>query len=279
MKTDTPPKEKPTGSENYPAGHTDSQIVAKPADTGNGFSSLAEATVKSTGGQAVSAATASDPVQTREVGFALTTAKNESRVDSRLLASHLGNQHRHVMALIEKYAVRFEGFSQLLFKNAVGARQQGGGNPERYALLNENQAYFLLALSRNSARVVDLKAKLIQAFSEARRADHQQQAEYLPTYRRLHEVVHSLTNASSHGKFVHMNVNKLVNKAAGVEAGQRSSLALPQQSLLIVAQALAAQAMQGAADHHAGYERAKQSLLALSEAVNMQNLGFCHGGS
>lgn len=41
MHTDTTPKEKPTGSDNYPAGHTDTRIVLDPADPGNkGFATL-----------------------------------------------------------------------------------------------------------------------------------------------------------------------------------------------------------------------------------------------
>lgn len=207
-------------------------------------------------------------VQPREL--TLTTTKTETRVDTRLMAMHLGNQHRHVMALIEKYADKFRGFGQLLFKNAVGERNQGGGNPERFALLNEDQAFFLLSLSRNSTQVVDLKVKLIQAFSEARRAADQRQGEYLPTYQQLHEVIHSLACESSNEKFVHMNVNRLVNRAAGVEAGQRATLALPQQSMLIVAQAVAANALRGATDHHAGYERVKQSLLALTAVTQLE---------
>ena len=41
MHTDTPQSKKPTGSANNPAGHTDSQIVPNPADTGKVFASLA----------------------------------------------------------------------------------------------------------------------------------------------------------------------------------------------------------------------------------------------
>ncbi|MDO8248389.1 MAG: hypothetical protein Q7T78_01540 [Rhodoferax sp.] len=40
MHTDTTPKEKPTGSANNPAGHTDSQIVPNPAGAGNDFANL-----------------------------------------------------------------------------------------------------------------------------------------------------------------------------------------------------------------------------------------------
>ena len=212
------------------------------------------------------------PTSAQPCELTLTTANTETRIDTRLMALHLGNQHRHVMSLIEKYAEKFQGFGQLLFKNAVGKRNQGGGNPERFALLNEDQAFFLLSLSRNSDRVVNLKVKLIQAFREARRAADQRQVEYLPTYHQLHDLIHSLACNSSNEKFVHINVNKLVNKAAGVRAGQRATLALFQQSMLIVAQAVAANALRGATDHHAGYERVKQSLQALAAMTQLEYL-------
>ena len=41
MHTDTTPKEKPTGSANNPAGHTDIQIISNPAGAGNDFARLA----------------------------------------------------------------------------------------------------------------------------------------------------------------------------------------------------------------------------------------------
>jgi phage regulator Rha-like protein len=225
----------------------------------------------------MSAAVAAKPLHAVNASLSLTTLNHESRVDSRLLAGHLGNQHKHVIALIEKYADKFRGFSQLLFKNAVGARLQGGGNPERYALLTEDQAFFLLTLSRNSDHVVDLKVKLVQAFSEARRMADQRQTEYLPTYQRLHDTVHQLAGQSANEKFVHINFNKLVNKTAGLEAGQRPKACLSQQAMLIVAQAVATQAMQGATDHHDGYQLAKRSLSALAAVLNVQQLATQHG--
>ncbi|MFZ4702617.1 MAG: Rha family transcriptional regulator, partial [Candidatus Methylumidiphilus sp.] len=82
--------------------------------------------------------------------LALTTTATEARVDTRLLAHGFGNKHKAAMALIERYSDRFKSFGQLTFKKEVGKRKQGGGNAERYALLNEDQAYFLLSLSRNN---------------------------------------------------------------------------------------------------------------------------------
>jgi phage regulator Rha-like protein len=197
--------------------------------------------------------------------IALVATKTESRIDSRTLSAHLGNRHKAVMALLERYAEQFKGFGQLPFQKEVGERAHGGGNPERFALLNEDQAFFLLSLSRNSEHVVKLKAKLVQAFREARQLADQHRFEYLPTYHRLHEEVHAMAAGSSNRHFVHANINKLVNKTAGIEAGQRKSCTdLPQQAMLILAQAVATNALQGALDHHEGYQRVKQCLHALA---------------
>ena len=217
------------------------------------------------------------PAQPVSPDLALTTHKNEVRVDSRLLANHLGNQHRPVMVLIEKYAESFASFGKVLFEKA-SSLDSLTGQRKRFALLNEDQAFFLLALSRNNNRVVALKVKLIKAFSEARRAVDQRQTEYLPTYHRLRDKIHQLAGQSPNEKFVHINFNKLVNKTAGLEAGQRPKAGLSQQAMLIVAQTVATQAMQGATDHHDGYQLAKRSLSALAAVMNVQRLGLQYGG-
>ena len=203
--------------------------------------------------------------------FTLTTVKAEPRIDSRLLAKSLRNKHKAAMALIERYADKFKAFGQLPFKKEVGGRAQGGGNPERFALLNEDQAFFLLSLSRNNDHVVGLKARLVKAFGEARRAAGQHQAEYLPTYHQLHDELHALAAGSDHERHVHMNVNRLINKTVGLEAGQRSAAPMPVQSLLAVAQAVAVKAAHGAPDHRAGYQRIKSAMDALS-AVTMTGI-------
>ncbi|MDY7567515.1 Rha family transcriptional regulator [Pseudomonas sp. RTC3] len=98
----------------------------------------------------------------------LIQSKGEPRVDSRVLAEQLGTQHKSSIELIDKYADKIRRFGHLPFQTEVGKRAQGGGKAERFALLNEDQAFFLLALSRNTDRVVELKSSLIMAFREAR---------------------------------------------------------------------------------------------------------------
>ncbi|WP_439854036.1 Rha family transcriptional regulator [Pseudomonas yamanorum] len=98
----------------------------------------------------------------------LTRVGEEPRVDSRQLAEQLGNQHKNALALIERYLAKFEEFGVVPFQTEKPLAGTAGGRPERLALLNEDQAFFLLSLSRNTARVVELKASLIMAFREAR---------------------------------------------------------------------------------------------------------------
>ncbi len=200
----------------------------------------------------------------------LTTTATEARIDSRLLALQLGNKHRHVMALLDKYLDKLKLLGHVRFQNADGERKQGGGKAERYALLTEDQAYFVLNLSRNTDRVVNLKVKLIQVFSEYRKAAEIRRTEYLPSYHYLQDAIHAVSASSSNEGRVHMNVAKLVNKTVGLQAGQRAVASMPQQAMLIVAQTLAARAMQSAFDHHDGYQRVKQSMLALSECTKLQ---------
>lgn len=98
----------------------------------------------------------------------LTHTENEPRVDSRQLANQLGTKHKNPMALIERYLAKFAEFGVVPFQTEKPLAGTAGGRPERFALLNEDQAFFLLSLSRNTDRVVDLKADLIMAFREAR---------------------------------------------------------------------------------------------------------------
>jgi phage regulator Rha-like protein len=230
-------------------------------------------TKKVTGGSYTTTATTS--ISTTDftgVEVTLTTCATEARIDSRLLAHGLLNQHKAVLTLLDRYVDVFKHHGQLTFKKEVGERKQGGGNAERYALLNEDQAYLLLNLSRNTKVVVSLKSKLIAAFGEARRAADMRRTEYLPSYHYLQDSIHAVSATSSNEGRVHMNVAKLINKTVGLQAGQRAAAAIPQQAMLIVAQTVAARAMQSGVDHHDGYQRVKQSLLAFSACTMLEGV-------
>jgi phage regulator Rha-like protein len=188
----------------------------------------------------------------------------EPRVDSRLLAQYLGNRHQHVRELLTDYA---EDFRQLGILRFQTGEIRGRGQPERYALLNEDQAYLLLAYSRNTRHVRDLKVRLVLAFREARQRADLHGAEYLPTYHGLHDEIARLAHGSSNARFVHLNVNRAINQAVGIESGSRKYLSTARQSILAVAQSIAAQAMARAHDHHEGYQQAKAALRRLGTVL------------
>lgn len=67
--------------------------------------------------------------------------------------------------MVKKYAGNFEQLGILRFETE---EIKGRGQPEKFALLNEDQTYLLLTFSRNTAKVRQLKVNLVRAFKHAR---------------------------------------------------------------------------------------------------------------
>ena len=87
-------------------------------------------------------------------------------VDSRLIAQELGIEHESFMRTIEtNKTVTGQAFGILRFQ--IG-KIDGRGRPERYVLLTEDQATFLMTLSRNTPQVIECKLKLVLGFSRAK---------------------------------------------------------------------------------------------------------------
>ena len=80
--------------------------------------------------------------------------KTEFRVDSRLLAPALDHRHRTILENIDKYRSQFEALGNLPFKTERLKTERLGYRDHRYALLNEDQCYFLMTLMRNNNHIV-----------------------------------------------------------------------------------------------------------------------------
>lgn len=122
----------------------------------------------STTGKRKAATIKASASNTGKSDITLTQHNGVHRVDSRLLAKQLGNQHESVMKSIKAYPADFEELGVLRFEIGKPPTGSKGGRPEEYALLNEDQCYLLLTYSRNTLRVRKLKISLIKAFREAR---------------------------------------------------------------------------------------------------------------
>jgi phage regulator Rha-like protein len=237
--------------------HTHTQDKAADATNANGLHTHSQADSRTHESQAK--ATVSD--------FTLITTTPEARIDSRVLAQHLHNKHQSLFELIKNYRADFEELGILRFQTGVIA---GRGQPEKFTMLNEDQSTLALSYSKNTPRVRQLKVKLVKAFGEARRAAYLRKTEYLPSYHRLSDAIHNAAAGSTNEKHVHGNVARLLNKTVGIEAGQRATASTSQQSYMVLAQDMAARAMQSSADHHVGYQRVKQSMQALVACITMQ---------
>lgn len=96
----------------------------------------------------------------------LLQVEGEYLLDSRIVAKGLDIQHNHFKETIVKYQPRIEHFGQLRFQTEVVNGHNGGGNPEKYFMLNRNQIFFLITLSRNTEEVLDWKEAIIDALDQ-----------------------------------------------------------------------------------------------------------------
>jgi phage regulator Rha-like protein len=90
-------------------------------------------------------------------------------VDSRIIATELGIEHRALMQTVKKHIEKIEmAFGVITFDLDKPLEGSQGGRPEKYALLTEPQANLLMSFSKNTDQVVDCKIKLICAFEKAK---------------------------------------------------------------------------------------------------------------
>jgi phage regulator Rha-like protein len=203
--------------------------------------------------------------------------KNEARVDSLFMAKSLCIQHKNVLALIDSNKDNFQELGRVAFETRVVSKN-GAGQKTRIALLTEDQSYFLLTLTRNTKHTTRLKVDLVKSFSRFRK--HQQTTEdYLPFYHELHDNVKALSDlAHQNGSQVkesllHMNFNKLINKAFGLDAGQRPDLSPVLRVKVTAANVIAGdivdRCMKSGLDHKATYQKVKQAIFALAEPARL----------
>lgn len=120
----------------------------------------------------------------------------EPRVDSRILAVDWDIKHQSLRELAETYHSELESFGHVRFETGDGGnRPQGGGMAERYLLLNESQALFLLTVSRPNIRTVALRTELVRRFIAYRERLRQAGTQMQITGSELREMGREMTAA------------------------------------------------------------------------------------
>jgi len=106
---------------------------------------------------------------------------DEFATTSEIISQNTDVQHKNILELIKTYLEQIEQFGVVAFETRKGkALPQGGfAKPTEVAILNEQQATFLLTLMRNSDVVVRFKLELVKEFYRLRN-DSQPKARDLP---------------------------------------------------------------------------------------------------
>ena len=214
-------------------------------------------------------------IQQTDAELKLIEIKKEVRVDSRLIADQLGIKHKNLLETIDKHLPHIERLGVVPFQTEKPRKGSKGGRPEKLCYLNEDQSIFLMTLSKNTERVVELKFQLVKAFSRYR--EGQQGAEdYLPYYHTLHDSTALLAkqareSGSTAAEWTfHSNINRAINKAFGIEAGTRSKLpgAIKVQvtNAQLVANMAIERCLEDGIDHHEAYQRVKGLVTSLARA-------------
>lgn len=157
----------------------------------------------------------------------------EPRIDSRLLAPELNHRHRTIFENILKYKDQFKTLGLLPFETeAVNLNDARGVKYQKFALLNEGQCYFLLTLMRNNDVIVEKKAKLVQAFLQAKDQlvlHELARIEGKAVRRTETDAIKSLVEyasakGSSNANMYYANITRMTNNLLGIKAGKRDQL-------------------------------------------------------
>jgi phage regulator Rha-like protein len=179
----------------------------------------------------------------------ITLVQSEFRVDSRLLATQLDHRHRTILENIDKHILELQELNPLPFETEKGIALATGGfaKATRYALLSEDQCYFVLTLMRNNDKVVRLKLNLVKAFSNARKQIAERdmvRLEGKKVRRSETDAIKDLiTYAKGQGsttddRWFYVNLTVMTNNIMGVKAGQRDFMDSRQLQLLKLAETM-----------------------------------------
>ena len=202
------------------------------------------------------------------------------RVDTRTLAPKLDVRHRGIIQNIRSYEAEFSELGRVLFEKAP-FQTPGGTQEIVYAMLNEDQAYFLLTLSRNSPMVVRAKLSLVKAFKSAREMMDQstlariegKKARRIETDSIKKLVEYATQQGSKSADKYYMSVTKMTYDLLGFESGQRDNLTKDQAQQLGMAELMVDIAIRNGIsmglEYKAIYQLAKERVKNLVPSIQL----------
>lgn len=216
----------------------------------------------------------------------LTKMDGEQRISSGLIAEHIGTTHKVTNNLIRTHKKKLESLGKVPFQKAVGERKN-------LAYLNEDQAIFLMTLSKNTEQVVEFKYQLVKAFSELRRkqaiidtnhakAEWQQNRElgkltHYDSTDTIKDFISYATAQGSHG-YQHNGytiIGKMINSIMGID--DRDSIDEQKLHLLSTAELICDRALEngmtGRLPYKTIYKQAKRDVETFSALTAIKATG------
>jgi phage regulator Rha-like protein len=117
-------------------------------------------------------------------------------LDTQLVSERLNIEHESLLALMEKYKYQIEELGKLEERKTNAVTSEGKPYTIRSYLLNEDHAYFIGALARNTEYAVSFKYWLVKQFHKAREIVHYEQSN-LDTEEIIHRQLCELTMYTS----------------------------------------------------------------------------------
>ena len=219
---------------------------------------------------------------TTDHGVTLVIDKKEPRVSHFDIAKELEIQAYNAIRQVDDWLSDFEELGVVVFQTRKPPKGTEGGRPERVAYLNEDQCFLLLSYSRNTATVRRAKINRIKAFKAAREALAQNKEQYLPLYHACHDSVHQIAikakqcGSTTPERMYHMNVERLINKTLGIEAGTRHTLKPQQKAAVSMAYLIyeesCMQTLEAGLPANDAYAMARPRIEQLAAMTNTQRL-------
>jgi phage regulator Rha-like protein len=156
------------------------------------------------------------PASNQGLTVTVVTEAKSVVIESKIVSAGLGISHRSLLQTISKHLESIESnFGAVAFQMREHKTSQGNKAQVRVAHLTEDQAYFIITLSRNSPKVKAFKAAMVKAFSLARKELDQwnYKREFSrQSYRSLTDAVKSCIEAGTiAGKFAYSQEADLIN--------------------------------------------------------------------
>ncbi len=160
--------------------------------------------------------------------------------NSLVIAEGTENEHRSIIRLIQRYEEKFNRWGKIRFVD-LKSENPLGGRPMTVALLNEQQATFLITLLRNTDVVLDFKSELVDQFYKMREILLQRKnAEYLEVrsavssgYKKLSDTIQQVLiplareqGSTADEKVFYMHYAKSINKRLGIKSKSRDKLSV-----------------------------------------------------